>query len=96
MKMGNCSSCCEPDEDQYEGDAKRMGQKALDNVKYIKKWEKKYCFIGRLQVEDSKELVEKIEKQSKGSKKRQKKEGSDKEELSFSGHSIQDIGNKMA
>ena len=39
--MGNCRSCykccCEPDEVQYEGDAKRMGQKALDNVKYIKK-----------------------------------------------------------
>ena len=75
-----------------------MGQKAIDNVKYIlkKKWEKKYGFRGRLQVEDSKELVEKIEKKWKGSKKRQKKEGSDKEELSFSGHSIPDLGNTMA
>ncbi|KAG7513252.1 pollen-specific leucine-rich repeat extensin 1 [Solea senegalensis] len=77
--MGNGNSCykccCEPDEVQYEGDAKRMGQKALDNVKYIKRWENKYGFRGKLQVEECKKLVEKIEVKSKGSKKRQKKEG---------------------
>ena len=77
--MGNCSSCykccCEPDEVQYEGDAKQMGQKAQDNVKYIKEWEKKYGFRGKLQVEECKKLVEKIEAKSKGSEKRQKKEG---------------------
>ena len=55
--------------------AKRMGQKTLDNVKYIKEWEKKYGFSGKLQVEECKKLVEKIEAKSKLLKKQQKKEG---------------------
>lgn len=39
------------------------------NIKYIKKWEKKYRFSGKLQAEGCKELVEKIEAKSKGNKK---------------------------
>lgn len=57
--MGNCSSVCAKKE--LEGDEKYMYGKESENVKYAKKWRNKYHWSGKLNVDECRSLVEKLE-----------------------------------
>ncbi|KAG9281339.1 hypothetical protein AMEX_G4138 [Astyanax mexicanus] len=71
--MGNC--CCKDKTLQLTGDVKYMFMRGNDNVKFMKKWEKKFGFKGKLGVESCGNLVKAIELVSKGNKKKEKKYG---------------------
>ncbi|KAM7423705.1 hypothetical protein PAMA_000189 [Pampus argenteus] len=60
--MGNCQS---RKIERYSGDAKRMETLNPDNVKYLKRWQEKYDFVGRLDVKECDELVKAISEKEK-------------------------------
>ncbi|KAG8006656.1 hypothetical protein GBF38_022602 [Nibea albiflora] len=51
--------------ERYSGDAKRMETLNPDNVKYLKRWQEKYDFVGRLDVKECEELVKAISEKGK-------------------------------
>ena len=73
--MGNCCSCKKPQAEKYGRDAKRMKLLHPDYVKYLKIWQEKYDFVGKLDVEACEELVKAISEGTKGKKGKSKKEG---------------------